>query len=1066
LAPLAEQARRARDYLGARAELRRRLRAWYTWQWADTEAARARASAAEAETAAHIEAIRASLQSDDAQLQEIRLRREELVSQIAALRRMRGEASGHAQKIERDLAVGEERQASLERQAADFDGEQGMQEAGLATARQQHTLLEEQLDAADQRSEQLARESESAESAQHRARQEQEQEEARLRGAQREVIQAQALAGATQAELVRLRKQRDERTQALTARQEAEQTARQRLDAASATRAQREATFEEARGRVADLVAQREVLGRELAAGLAETETWRAALADAERERRALTDRMALLTEWQQHLDGFSDGVRAVMRAPVAERPPVVDVLARLVRVQAGYEAAIEGALGHWLHALVAGSEDDALACARWLRARGAGHALLLWPTGGDASDDGISTHVGANSILGPARAFVETDPTLRPLIERLLDGTIIVRDLDAARHLLEAPGGSANPGSAHPRALVTPAGEVLHRDAWLRGGAAYQPSAASGEPTPSGTRAGTLLEREREVREVPDQIARQDTTIAAAKEQYEQTTRDQAARQAAIAECERAARDAEARAQELAREVTALQRDEERARGERQASETVAGQLAAEVDALNQEVTAAVARVAEGEARQRDAQEAAGEMQDAVDALVSTNSEQQEALARQRTALAVHQQEAKALAQRLEQLRAQTRELEQQIDRRGERMRSIEEQRNALDDASEHQREALEDVRGQLRGFALELGERESELAHAEGTLAQVDREQALARQELATIETEYRRRMVEAQRARDAVDALATQIRDELIELDELSAESTVEDVAKLFGGSEQPSNTAVAPLDADTEATSATSVPTEEQLNPDEAARTRRQIDQLRGRLRQLGGYDPSAPQEYEELKTRHEFLSGQVRDMEQGAANLRAIIAELDTTMRRQFAETFAAVNLRFQRHFTTLFSGGSARLELTAPRRQSAEDDEEDEESGAPTPSAKAPSFGGVEVFVQIPGKRVQDLALLSGGERAMVSAALLFALLETNPPPFCLLDEVDAALDEANVVRFCEILKQLAASTQFIVITHNRVTMTHAGAIYGVSMGSDSVSRVLSMRLADVPVTR
>ncbi len=112
-------------------------------------------------------------------------------------------------------------------------------------------------------------------------------------------------------------------------------------------------------------------------------------------------------------------------------------------------------------------------------------------------------------------------------------------------------------------------------------------------------------------------------------------------------------------------------------------------------------------------------------------------------------------------------------------------------------------------------------------------------------------------------------------------------------------------------------------------------------------------------------------------------------------------------------------------------------------------------------FGGVEVFVQIPGKRVQDLSLLSGGERAMVSAALLFALLETNPPPFCLLDEVDAALDEANVVRFCEILKQLAESTQFIVITHNRITMTNANAIYGISMGGDSVSRVLSMQLED-----
>jgi chromosome segregation protein len=117
-------------------------------------------------------------------------------------------------------------------------------------------------------------------------------------------------------------------------------------------------------------------------------------------------------------------------------------------------------------------------------------------------------------------------------------------------------------------------------------------------------------------------------------------------------------------------------------------------------------------------------------------------------------------------------------------------------------------------------------------------------------------------------------------------------------------------------------------------------------------------------------------------------------------------------------------------------------------------------------LGGIEVYVQIPGKRVQDLTLLSGGERAMVSVALLFALLETNPPPFCLLDEVDAALDEANVVRFCEILQVLAEQTQFIVITHNRVTMTHANAIYGISMGGDSVSRVLSMKLEEAAVAR
>src|SRR5262249_55449964 len=236
----------------------------------------------------------------------------------------------------------------------------------------------------------------------------------------------------------------------------------------------------------------------------------------------------------------------------------------------------------------------------------------------------------------------------------------------------------------------------------------------------------------------------------------------------------------------------------------------------------------------------------------------------------------------------------------------------------------------------------------------------------------------------------------------------------------------------------------------------LSPEEAAKMRRQIDQLRNRPRHLGGYDPEAPQAYAELKMRYDFLTGQVRNTEQASANLRTVIAELDATMRGQFEETFRVVNERFQRHFVTLFSGGAARLELTEPRRVQVEDDEEEQAS---VPAAK--SVGGVEVYVQIPGKKVQDLSLLSGGERAMVSAALLFALLETNPPPFCLLDEVDAALDEANVERFCAILERLAESTQFVVITHNRVTMTHANAIYGVSMGSDSISKVLSLRLAE-----
>jgi chromosome segregation protein len=221
-----------------------------------------------------------------------------------------------------------------------------------------------------------------------------------------------------------------------------------------------------------------------------------------------------------------------------------------------------------------------------------------------------------------------------------------------------------------------------------------------------------------------------------------------------------------------------------------------------------------------------------------------------------------------------------------------------------------------------------------------------------------------------------------------------------------------------------------------------------RLRRRVDALRSRLKAMGGYDNTAPQLYEETRTRFEFLSTQITDMEQAALQLHAIITQLDTTMARQFEVTFQAINMRFREHFTTLFNGGTARLELVTAKS--------DEES--PIPSGGMPA--GVDVIVQPPGKKVQDLSLLSGGERALVSAALLFALLEINPPPFCLLDEVDAALDESNVTRFCDILKRLAQRTQFIVITHNRVTMTSAQVLYGVSM-RESVSRLLSMRVEE-----
>jgi chromosome segregation protein len=206
----------------------------------------------------------------------------------------------------------------------------------------------------------------------------------------------------------------------------------------------------------------------------------------------------------------------------------------------------------------------------------------------------------------------------------------------------------------------------------------------------------------------------------------------------------------------------------------------------------------------------------------------------------------------------------------------------------------------------------------------------------------------------------------------------------------------------------------------------------------VAQLRRRYHELGAANPYAVEEYEELKTRLESLEGQGEDLRSAIGKTRELIAELDVMIATQFRTTFAALETAFERRFEQLFGGGFAKLSLTDPN-----------DLGAT----------GVEIVARPPGKKPQALAMLSGGERALTAVALLFAMLEVRPVPFCVLDEVDAALDEANIGRFADALRSLADTTQFIVITHNRGTIEAADALYGVTVGDDSVSRVISLRL-------
>jgi chromosome segregation protein len=209
----------------------------------------------------------------------------------------------------------------------------------------------------------------------------------------------------------------------------------------------------------------------------------------------------------------------------------------------------------------------------------------------------------------------------------------------------------------------------------------------------------------------------------------------------------------------------------------------------------------------------------------------------------------------------------------------------------------------------------------------------------------------------------------------------------------------------------------------------------------INRARGQLRRMGAINPEAQSEYRSVKERRDFLVSQVADLHKADEDLRRVIAELDELMKREFRKTFEAVAVEFREMFTRLFGGGHARLIL------------EDEDDPAQT---------GIDIEARLPGRREQGLSLLSGGERSLTAVALIFSLLKVSPTPFCVLDEVDAMLDEANVGRFCELLVELSQNTQFIVITHNRNTVQVADVIYGVTMGKDSASQVISLRLDEV----
>jgi len=231
-------------------------------------------------------------------------------------------------------------------------------------------------------------------------------------------------------------------------------------------------------------------------------------------------------------------------------------------------------------------------------------------------------------------------------------------------------------------------------------------------------------------------------------------------------------------------------------------------------------------------------------------------------------------------------------------------------------------------------------------------------------------------------------------------------------------------------------------------------------RRDMERLKIKIEEAGAGDSDAiMREFTDTQARDEFLSRELQDLERSAESLHGIITELEETIDKRFNEGLALVNTALQSFFSKLFNGGSASLLLETPRRGAREHNDDDEE--AYESDTEESPFSGLTVSVSLPRKKVRGLEVLSGGERALTSIAMIFAMSRVNPPPFLILDETDAALDEANSRRYADMIRELGLHSQLIVITHNRATMAAAGELYGVTMGQDGVSKLLSVKLEE-----
>jgi chromosome segregation protein len=769
---------------------------------------------------------------------------------------------------------------------------------------------------------------------------------------------------------------------------------------------------EERAARLADIDATLQRLANALEAATqraAEAAERGVALARERAERgaaeRTLAGRLAALRSRQETLDelkaaweGYGQGVRTLFAQETRRDDGLLGVVADLIRVPVEHADRVEAALAGAVQYVVTQDTRAARAALLALQQAEQGKATLQPLDRVPVAEAPPADLLARDGVIGSALQIVECDDRYHHVVRHLLGRVIFVRDADSAERLsTEYAGG--------PWRFVTPEGEVWSSEGWVRGGV--------------GGGGEGFLRRESELRELLAEIA-------AAEEE-----------QAAIL-------DALARVGEAAEEAADVERDAQR---EREA-------LTSERHALLAEQSGLAGESEHIDRRLASCRSGIDQMQSERAAQETLLSSSEDILARSAEEVAHLSERRRALEEDLQAAESgHSRELETTSELRVEVVRTTEQLRAAEDEARRVAAD-LQETEELLTSRRRERKETEEAIASLDDAIAEATRraedsstEVRRARATMGALETErdevtrplgelharteaLRKKLHDASDERHKIDLALTECRLERRSLEERIAGEYGVDLANVSS-----LETAAERQDA------AAAVEEEGEGDADDSAQEvsdepAQRLAQLKEKFRRLGPVNELAMSEFEEKRERLDFLTRQRDDLVAARGQLLEAIAKINQTAQALFLETFAQIQDNLKVTFGTLFVGGEAELVLVGDDPLEAE----------------------IDIRARPRGKHLQSLALLSGGEKALVAIALLFAIYQVKPSPFCILDEVDAPLDDANNERFLTMLRRFSESTQFIVVTHNKQTMAACDALYGVTMQEPGVSRIVSVR--------